>query len=171
MYKIALVFYYVIIAKLPNSRYISSINKIRVWYLAKILRIIDNSDSCIFEDGVYISSGKDRVKIGHHSHVNQNTFIQGAQIGNYVMIGPDVSLLSNSHNFDRIDVPMERQGMTDNNPVVIEDDVWIGRNVVILPGITIHKGSIVGAGAVVTKDVEPYSIVGGVPAKFIKKRI
>ncbi len=60
----------------------------------------------------------------------------------------------------------EKKGI---NPI-IEDDVWIGRNAIIMPGVRIGKGSIVGAGAVVTKNVEPYSIVGGVPAKLIRKR-
>jgi maltose O-acetyltransferase len=62
------------------------------------------------------------------------------------------------------------QGFKDKEPVIIEDDVWIGARVIILPGVKIGKGSIVGAGAVVTKDVEPYSIVAGVPAKLIRKR-
>lgn len=54
--------------------------------------------------------------------------------------------------------------------VVLEDDVWIGYRAIILPGVTIHKGAVVGAGAVVTKDVEPFAVVGGVPAKVIKYR-
>lgn len=58
----------------------------------------------------------------------------------------------------------------DNPPVIIEDDVWIGANAIILRGVTIHNGAVVGAGAVVAKDVEPYSIVAGNPAKEIKKR-
>ena len=55
--------------------------------------------------------------------------------------------------------------------VIVEDDVWIGRSAIIMPGVKIGKGSIVGAGSVVTKDIEPFSVVGGVPSKLIKKRI
>lgn len=170
MYKVAVAFYYLFISKLPNSRYIGSVNKLRVWYVSKVLGLMGNTEGCIFEDGIYISSGKNRVTIGHHSHVNQNTFIQAATIGNYVMIGPEVAIMANSHVYDRTDIPMEQQGMTEISPVIIEDDVWIGRNVKIMPGITIKTGSIIGAGAVVTKDVEAFSIVGGVPAKLIKMR-
>ena len=65
---------------------------------------------------------------------------------------------------------MWQQGFTEVDPIVIEDDVWIGARVIILKGVTIGKGSIIGAGSVVTKDVEPYSIVGGNPAKLIRKR-
>ena len=63
------------------------------------------------------------------------------------------------------------QGDTAIEPVIIEDDVWLGRNVVIMPGVHIAKGAIVGAGAVVTKDVPAYAVVGGVPAKIIQSRI
>ncbi|WP_442859821.1 DapH/DapD/GlmU-related protein [Anaerobutyricum hallii] len=65
---------------------------------------------------------------------------------------------------------MIKQGYTENKPVYIEDNVWIGRRVLIMPGVCIGTGSIVAAGAVVTKNVEPYSIVGGNPAKIIKYR-
>jgi acetyltransferase-like isoleucine patch superfamily enzyme len=170
LYKIALSIYYLFIIKIPNSRNLKLFNKFRVWYVSKILKLINNPEGCVFEQGVYISAGKERVVIGKHTHINENTFIQAATIGDYVMIGPNVSLLSNSHNHNRLDIPMEMQGMTENMPVIIENDVWIGRNVVVLPGITIHQGSIVAAGAIVTKNVQSYSIVGGVPARFIKMR-
>jgi len=170
MYKIALTFYYLVISKLPNSRFWNAFNSIRVWYVSKVLKVIQYSEGCIFEQNVYISAGGERVKIGMHTHINENVFIQAASIGNYVMIGPNVSLLSNSHIHKRIDIPMEMQGMTENTPVVIEDDVWIGRNVIVLPGITIQKGSIIGAGSIVTKNIESYSVMGGIPAKLIKKR-
>ena len=65
---------------------------------------------------------------------------------------------------------MIKQGNSETKPVIIENDVWIGANVIILPGVTIHEGSIIAAGAVVTKDVECYTIVAGNPAKVIKKR-
>jgi len=77
------------------------------------------------------------------------------------MIGPNVSIPGANHNFDSIDVPMNMQGNTIKG-TIIEDDVWIGANSVILDGIAIGKGSVIRAGSVVAKDVEPYSIVGGV---------
>lgn len=65
---------------------------------------------------------------------------------------------------------MDKQGWADEKPVVIEDDVWIGLRVTILPGVTIGKGSVIGASAVVTKSVPPYSVVAGNPAKIVKTR-
>ncbi|WP_374754826.1 DapH/DapD/GlmU-related protein [Dyadobacter psychrophilus] len=67
-------------------------------------------------------------------------------------------------------MPIILQGSTKPNPVRLEDDVWIGRNVILMPGIVIGKGAIIGAGAVVTKDVPQYAIMGGVPAKLIRYR-
>lgn len=65
---------------------------------------------------------------------------------------------------------MDQQGWADEKPVVIEDDVWIGSRVIILPGVTIGKGSVIGASAVVSKSVPPYSVVAGNPAKIVKTR-
>ena len=91
-------------------------------------------------------------------------------IGNNVLIGPNVVLRSSNHSFESIDKPVIEQGMKDGE-IIIEDDVWIGSNAVILPNCKIGEGSIVAAGAVVTSNVESYTVVGGVPAKLIKKRV
>lgn len=168
--KIALIFYYVFVSRLPNSRFLPAVNKFRVWYVSKILRVMKYHSSSIFEEGVYLSDGRN-ILIGEFCHINERVFIQGATIGNYVMIAPGVSILNNSHEYSRVDIPMIKQNMIiDSNPV-IGDDVWIGRNVVVLHGVKIGKGAIIGAGAVVTKNVEPYSIVGGVPAKVLRSRL
>ena len=90
------------------------------------------------------------------------------RIGDDVMMGPNVSIYTRNHAFERTDVPMNTQGVSDEKIVVIENDVWIGANSIILPGVTVSKGAIIGAGAVVTKDVPEYAIVGGNPAKVIK---
>jgi len=90
-------------------------------------------------------------------------------LGNNVLIAAGVRMITRKHGFAEIDHPMGAQGYT-NAPIVVEDDVWIGFGTVVLPGVTIGRGSIVGAGAVVTRDVEPYSIVGGVPARLIRRR-
>lgn len=74
------------------------------------------------------------------------------------------------HKFDDIEVPMIKQGQLQASQTVVEDDVWIGANAIIMPGLTIKKGSIIGAGAVLTKDTEPFGIYGGVSAKLIKFR-
>ena len=111
------------------------------------------------------------VELGDNSGLGINCRISGKTlIGNNVMMGPNVCIFTTNHAFDRTDIPMNEQGMSVQRPVVIEDDVWIGANVIILPGVTISKGSIVGAGAVVTKNVPEYAIVGGNPAKILKTR-
>ncbi len=86
------------------------------------------------------------------------------------MMGPDVVILTQNHKFDRLDIPMLEQGFKDEQPVTICDDVWIGVRAIILPGVTVGKGAIIAAGAVVTKDVCEYAIVGGNPARVIKMR-
>lgn len=90
-------------------------------------------------------------------------------LGNNVLVAAGARMITRKHGFAELDRPMAEQGYS-NAPIVIEDDVWIGFQAVILPGVTIGKGSIVGAGAVVTRDVEPGSIVAGVPARLIRLR-
>jgi maltose O-acetyltransferase len=101
----------------------------------------------------------------------------GAFIGNDVLIAPNVAIMRGQKIFSRTDIPMIEQGGSGEASVVkpsqiarIQDDVWIGRNAIIMEGLEIGKGAIIGAGAVVTKSVPPYAIVGGVPAKIIKFR-
>lgn len=120
----------------------------------------------LFRNLKYISLG-DYVYIGHHVEIIASE--KGVNIGNHVMISPYVVMISQNHGVERSGVTMDIQKQT-TKKIEIGDDVWIGTHAIILPGVTINKGAIIGAGAVVTKDVKPYSIVGGVPAKFIKFR-
>ncbi|MEH6587338.1 MAG: acyltransferase [Halioglobus sp.] len=90
-------------------------------------------------------------------------------IGSDVMIAQAVTIRDTDHNYERLDTPMNKQGIT-AAAVVIEDDVWIGHGAAILKGVSIGRGSIISAGAVVTRDVPSYSVVGGVPARVIKTR-
>jgi len=111
------------------------------------------------------------VFIGNHaSFISANSKII---IGNYVMFGPHVTIRGGNHRIDVIGEYMynvkEKLPENDQN-VIIQDDVWVGCNVTILKGVTIGRGAVVAAAAVVTKDVPPYSIVGGNPAKIIKLR-
>lgn len=111
------------------------------------------------------------VKIGDDSDIGTNCVVQGpTTIGNCVMMAPEVLIFTVNHVTDDIYIPMKKQGETKPKQVTIGNDVWIGRRVIILPGRTIGDGAIIGAGAIVTKDVPPYAIVGGNPAKIIKYR-
>lgn len=111
------------------------------------------------------------TKIGDRSGVSFNSCFQGkVTIGNDVMMGPECIIYTRNHKFSELDKPMNKQGFADMKEVIIGNDVWIGGRVIILPGVKIGDGAIVGAGAVVTKDVPPYAIVGGNPAKILKYR-
>lgn len=110
------------------------------------------------------------ISIGHGSGLGINCSVHGPlSIGDNVMMGPDVVILTHTHNIDRIDIPMGQQGSRIAK-VSIGNDVWIGMRSIIMPGVTIGSGAVIGAGAVVTKDVPDYAIVGGVPARIIKFR-
>jgi len=122
------------------------------------------------ECGAEFGSGK-YITLGDRSGIGENAILAGeVRIGNDVMMGPRVACIARNHAFDRCDIPMNQQGYSQMKPIVIEDDVWIGYGAIILSGVTIGRGTIVAAGAVVTKSVEPFSIVGGNPARVIKKR-
>jgi len=121
----------------------------------------------------YFGAGKN-IELGSNSGIGIRAQIWGVDMGELimgdnVMMAPEVIILTLGHRHDNIEAPMCSQGGYATK-VTIEDDVWIGIRAIVLPGVKIGKGSIVGAGAVVTKDVLPYSVVGGVPAKVIKMR-
>ena len=112
------------------------------------------------------------LEIGDNSGIGIRCEIYGpVKIGRDVMMGPDVVCYTSGHRFDRTDITMIEQGSSEPEPISIGNDVWIGRRVMIMPGVNIGDGCVIGAGAVVTKDIPPYSVVGGVPAKIIKSRL
>lgn len=112
-----------------------------------------------------------RVVIGDYSGIGYGCVIQGnVIIGCHVMMGPEVLIYTQNHNFSRVDVPMDKQGFAEEEQVIIEDDVWIGARVIILPGVRIGRGSVIGAGTVVSKNIPEYSVAVGNPARVVKKR-
>lgn len=90
-------------------------------------------------------------------------------IGNDVRIANNVIMIARNHNFDDVTKPICKQGCTDK-PITIGNDVWIGARVNIMAGVTIGDGCVIGAGSVVTKDIPPYSVAVGVPARVVKSR-
>ena len=170
MQKIKLVIYYGFVQYLPHSRTLGLATRFRVWYLSKVLKIMPSDKNSKVETRVYISNAK-HLKIGKHVRINEQVFLQGEiSIGDYSMLAPNVAIYTKTHVYDNPNVPMVTAGETPTKPVVLEEDVWLGRNVVVLPGVTIGKGSIVGANSLVNKNVAPYSIMGGVPARLIRSR-
>jgi maltose O-acetyltransferase len=120
--------------------------------------------------GARFGSGA-KLSIGNNSSLGDNARLLGEiTIGDNVMMGPDVAIMTYNHGSADVTRPMIEQGVTPIDPVVIGDDVWIGMRVMILPGVKVASHSIIAAGAVVTKDVPEWAIVGGNPAKVIKSR-
>ncbi len=130
----------------------------------------------------------DAVKIGDHCrfttsahshriHVGDNTSIHGSchfvgevEIGGGCLLARNILLSSTTHQFRSGGSTIKDQHRVESKKIVVEDDVWLGWGVVVLPGVTIAKGCVIGANAVVTKSTEPYGVYGGVPARLISRR-
>ena len=133
---------------------------------------LGNDTSISKNSSIYAHDGK--VMIGNNLGMNTNACIGAADggsiiIGNDVMIAQNVVIRASDHEFSNPDIAMCRQGHT-GGQIIIGNDCWIAANAIITRNVTIGDHSIISAGAVVTSDVEPYSIVGGVPARLIRKR-
>ncbi len=127
-------------------------------------------------DGVYSFQ---TIEVGNNVNLGYRPILLAPRsriiIGNDVMFGPEVTIRGGNHRIDllgrtMISITNEEKRLEDDLGVVIEDDVWIGTRAIILHGVTIGRGAVVAAGAVVNKSVPPYAIVGGIPARVLKFR-
>jgi maltose O-acetyltransferase len=118
------------------------------------------------EPNVFVADGR-HVTLGSGSGLGRGSQVYGAIIGENVMVGPEVVFLKDNHRYDDPAVPIQRQGRTQIALPVVEDGAWIGQRAMILPGRRVGEGAIVGAGAVVTRDVPSFEIVGGNPARSV----
>lgn len=126
-------------------------------------------DYSVIESFACINNAVGDVMIGDHTRIGlHNTIIGPVIIGSHVNLAQGITVTALNHNFEDSEKRIDEQGVS-TSAVVIEDDIWIGANAVVLPGVTIGHHSVVAAGAVVTKDVPPHSLVAGVPAKVIKQ--
>lgn len=171
MAKLYLLIYYLLLYRIPMQ----PIPGYQLGYLLRrkvLKKLLGNrsGDSIIVKDHAYIGNGN-RLCIGDRSQLGQNCRLQGTiTIGDDVVMGPDVVIMATSHEFHRLDIPINQQGAKPEEPVTIGNDCWIGTRVIILPGVTIGNHCIVAAGAVVTHSFPDNSIIGGVPAKLLKTR-
>ncbi len=153
-----------VVARLPYAEGARA----RRWFLRSNGRLAP--DSYVFENVRIIAPWN--LCLGREASVSPGAILDcrgGLEIGAYSMVGIEAVVLTSSHGHARLDVPMRHQGL-EFQPVRVGEDVWIGARAVILPGVSIGRGAIVAAGAVVTRSVESYAVVGGVPAHVISRR-
>ncbi|HUD43912.1 MAG TPA: acyltransferase [Patescibacteria group bacterium] len=146
----------------------------RSWLQRSMKNSIIVGEKCGVGDNVKLRCyGKGKIKIGNNVSINENTIIHAGklvEIGNDTIIGANCYINDTSHTFKSLKIPINQQGWN-AEAIIIEDNVWLGANVTILDGIKLGTGSVVGAGAVVTKNVAQNTIVAGVPAKVLYKRL
>lgn len=160
---------------------------LKTYYLAKIIHklYIPSFNKCDIDKTAKVSSGSAlaKVKMGRYSYIGGSCSVTDAEIGNFCSIGGKCSIGGGVHPMDAVSTsPVFLKGRNflrknfanipyePSEKVVIGNDVWIGSGVYIKGGVKIGTGAVIGAHAVVTRDVEPYSVVAGIPAKEIKKR-
>jgi acetyltransferase-like isoleucine patch superfamily enzyme len=122
--------------------------------------------------GVLIFTYGGKIAIGEHCSINPYCIIYGhggVEIGKNVLIAGHTMIIPNNHLFKDVTIPIVFQGNRSKG-IIIEDDVWIGHGCSILDGVRIGKGSVIAAGSVVKDNVSPFSVIGGVPARLLKKR-
>lgn len=158
---------------------------INIFMMLKYKCLISLNSEIQFADELYIGKNtkissfvriklkKGRIKIGRNCTINSFCFIDTDEkdviIGDDVLLGPFVGIHGSNYNYEDKFKRIVEQGTTSKG-IRIEDDVWIGSHATILDGVTVGKGAVIGAGAVVTKDIPPYSVAIGMPAKVIKER-
>lgn len=166
---LALVLYYVLASRLPGSEFPLG----DVWRRARAAccrRFLAGAGADVnVEPRVYLASGR-HVTLGARSGFGRGSRIYGAQLGCDVMVGPGVVMLARNHAWEDLGRPMSEQGEGPLAVPVVEDGAWIGERAIILPGRRVGRGAIVGAGAVVSHDVEPFAIVAGNPARVVGRR-
>lgn len=123
----------------------------------------------VVEDYSCLNNAVGSLIIGNYTRIGlRNTIIGPVTIGDHVNLAQNVTVSGLNHNFEKVDITIDGQGVT-TNLITIADDVWVGANVVILPGVTIGSHSIVAAGSVVKHSIPPYCVCAGIPARIIKK--
>ena len=145
---------------------------VRNWWYRHIVGVGIGRDTSVFM-GCYwyfyrpFGRNPQPIVIGSHTIINRRCTLDcrgGLAVGDNVSISPEVMLITSSHRMDDPEFGVE------DRPIVIEDYAWIGSRATVLPGVTIGRGAVVAAGAVVAKDVPPYAVAGGVPARVIGER-
>lgn len=164
--KIYWILYSIFGKNLPISRRGKIFKTIRVFFAKKILKKMGKNVN--IEKGAFFNPN---VEIEENSGIGINCELNGKVIiGKNVMMGPECVFYTYNHEFKNIDIPIMQQGFSNEKKIIIEDNCWIGRRCIILPGVKISRGTVIGAGSIVTKSFPENSIIAGNPAKIIGKR-
>jgi maltose O-acetyltransferase len=167
---ICLFSYYGLASHLPAStnRYTRWCRTIRRLLCSRLF--VGAGNNINIEKGAFFGTGR-KVNIGDNSGIGVDCKLYGVvNIGKNVMMGPVVVFFTATHDHTWVDIPMIEQGFSEEKPITIGDDVWIGARSTFLPGVTIGKGVIVGAASVVTKSFPDYTVIAGNPARVVKHR-
>jgi maltose O-acetyltransferase len=171
MKNIYLLLYYTFAKYLPMQPFpgYKLFYKFRYFLVKRI--ILDCGQNVIIKNKCYFGNGS-KLKVGDYSQIGQNSRISGpVTLGSHIMMGPDVVIMAVTHDISDMTKPMvDPTNPSIENPIFIGNNVWIGTRVIILPGVSVGSNSVIGSGAVVTKSFPENSVIGGVPAKLIKKR-
>jgi len=134
---------------------------------------LEVGEGVLFEPGVWITApGQARVRIGEGSFLNRNVMVASqelVEIGPHCMLANGCFVSDATHRFDDPELPITWQGFETKGPTAIGANCWLGANVVVTSGVTIGERSVIGAGSVVTRDIEAFSIAAGAPAKVIRR--
>lgn len=168
MNRLWLALYYAIAYRLPGppmpaGRFGHAIRRTLSRKLFKVM-----GDNVIIGTRVQFGSGVN-VEIGSGSNIGRSSWISNDTVfGENVMTGPEIVILSYNHGTETDGTPFNQQGYTSRSPVIVGNNVWIGTRAILLPGAMVGSNAVIGAGAVVTKDVPPFSVVAGNPARIVK---
>ncbi len=132
------------------------------------------NDVCVLYNCYLYAHNNGSIKIGDGVNFNSSVMVNAADdgqiaIGKNASFGPNVVIRASDHKYQKMGVPIKEQGHT-GGKITIGEDVWVGSNCVILPNVTIGDGAVIGAGAVVNRDIPPYALACGVPAKVVKSK-
>lgn len=145
-------FYNIVVAEISSSRF------------------NECGDNNIFDKNIWINQAHN-IRLKSNIFIGKDVFLNAydrIEIGNFCAIGAGSKLITANHSTIDLSLPVEKRGLL-KSPIILDDNVWLGYNVIILPGVKLGKGCVVAAGSVVTKSFDNYSMIGGVPAKLIKK--
>lgn len=138
--------------------------------LLSTIKSLLRSTKIPFNSNVKLSATLIDCKLGHHNYIGEKSILNNVTVGNYCSIAPHVLIGLSEHNISNPSTSTKLYPLELHKESIIHDDVWIGSGAIILQGVNIGRGAVIGAGAIVTRNVDPYCVITGIPGRVIKKR-